>query len=120
MSMPVMESKPESGSTTVPMACATWGCLAMRGTSESGMGAVLSPMIEDPGGPNHDVGADAAGALRGAVEGAIADAHQGEDHGDLDGDGEHAEGGAYGAMAEIGKYELVDQVMITDSNRLRE
>ena len=61
---------------------------------------------------NDDVGADALGAARGGVQGAVADADQGQDHRDFDGDREHAEEGAYRAVGEIGENELIEQDLI--------
>ena len=61
------------------------------------------------GGADEDVCADAAGAAGAGVEGAVGDADQGEDHGDLNADGEDREESAQGTMRKVGEDELINQ-----------
>ena len=72
------------------------------------------------GGPDEDIGPDAAGTAGACVERAVGDADQRKNHGDFNADGQHRQQRADGAMGEIGEDELVDQgSSIEDGGRNR-
>ena len=107
-----MESKPDERLDDRADGLGDVGLFGDERDKRVGHGSGAEPDDRRTWRTNHDIGANAASALRRAIEGAITHAHEGEDHRNFDGNGQYAEGCAHRAVAEIGDDELVDQFAI--------
>ena len=88
---------------------ATCGCLEDRRQIFFADGGGAEGRNDGRGRADGDVGADAPGAPGGTVQGAIAHAHQGQDHRDFHRDRKHAEQSADRAVGQVSEDQLIQQ-----------